>query len=201
MTILRSSPASPFGRKIKLAIALLGLTGIDVVLTDTANPDDPVRSDNPLGKIPVLVPDGGAPIYDSRVILEYLDLVAGGGRIIPSGPAARIAALTLQALADGICDAALLQVYEIRMRAEGERSVSVVANQAAKVARGLAFLEAHPPSAAGILTVGEIAVACALGYQDLRFGGSWREGHPNLVAFLDAFSARVPAFEATRVKT
>ena len=201
MTVLRSSPASPFGRKIKLAAAILGLDHpFDIVVADTTSAADPLRSDNPLGKIPVLIPDNGKPIYDSRVILEYLDLQAGGGKIIPSEPQARIAALTLQALADGIADAALLQVYEVRMRAEAERSPTVVAYQADKVARALAYLEQSPPDATGTLTVGEIAVAAALGYLDLRFAGTWRTDHPRLVAFLDAFAARVPAFEATRVK-
>jgi glutathione S-transferase len=201
MTILRSSPASPYGRKIKLAAAILGLSEtIQIVPTDTSDPNDPLRGDNPLGKIPVLIPDGGAPIYDSRVILEYLDITAGGGRIIPTEPAARIATLTLQALADGICDASILRMYEIRFRAESERSASWVAMQAGKVDRALAWLEANPPSADGNLTVGEITVACALGYLDLRFQGDWRANHPRLVAFLDAFADKVPAFEATKVK-
>jgi glutathione S-transferase len=200
MTILRSSPASPYGRKIKLAAAILGLSdAIKIVVTDTSDPNDPLRGDNPLGKIPVLVPDGGTPIYDSRVILEYLDVIAGGGRIIPTEPSARIAALTLQALADGICDASILRMYEIRYRVESERSATWVTMQTGKVDRSLSWLEANPPSADGILTVGEIAVACALGYLDLRFQGAWRESHPKLVTFLEAFAARVPAFAATRV--
>jgi len=200
MTILRSSPASPYGRKIKLAVAILGLSDqVKVVLTDTQDPNDPLRNDNPLGKIPVLVPDGQPPIYDSRVILEYLDLLAGGGRIIPTEPKARIASLTLQALADGICDAAILQMYEIRFRAESERSPTWVTIQAGKVERALTWLEANPPSADGMLTVGEIASAAALGYLDLRFKGEWRGKYPGLVAFLDAFAAKVPAFEATKV--
>ncbi|MDR3496531.1 MAG: glutathione S-transferase family protein [Ancalomicrobiaceae bacterium] len=201
MAILRTSPASPFGRKVTIAAALLGLSdAFEVVITDTSNPDDPLRVDNPLGKIPALLPDSGVPIYDSRVILEYLDLQVGGGAIIPADPADRIKALTLQALADGIADASLLQIYEVRMRAEEERSPKVLAYQAAKVARGLAQLEANPPSAEGALTVGEIAVACMLGYLDLRFHGTWRAEHPRLVAFLDAFAGRVPAFEATKVQ-
>jgi glutathione S-transferase len=201
MTILRSSPASPFGRKVKLAAAILGLSDtITLIQTDTTNPDDPVRADNPLGKIPVLIPTGGKPIYDSPVILEYLDIQAGGGKIIPAEPEARIAALTLQALADGIADAALLRVYETRFRAEEQRNQAWDDNQAGKIARGLAYLEANTPSAEGPITVGEITLACTLGYLDLRFGGAWRAEHPKLVAFLDAFAAHVPAFEATKVK-
>lgn len=197
---LRSSPASPFGRKIKLAAGILGLTDrITIVQTDTVKPEGDFLQDNPLGKIPVLIPEGEEAIFDSPVILEFLDLSVGGGKIIPAEPKARIASLKLQALADGIADAALLMVYEIRFRAENERSESWRTNQGHKVARALEVLEANPPSASGVLTVGEISVAAALGYLDLRFNGDWRANHPKLVAFLDAFAARVPAFAATKI--
>ena len=94
MMLLRSSPASPFGRKVKIAADVLGLSGeIEMVQTDTGNPDDPLRKDNPLGKIPTLVTEEGVAIYDSRVIVEYLDQRAGGGRIIPADPKQRIAVL------------------------------------------------------------------------------------------------------------
>ncbi|MEJ1160728.1 glutathione S-transferase family protein [Prosthecomicrobium sp. N25] len=201
MLVLRSSPPSPFGRKVKIAAALLGLADrITIEIADTTDPNDSLRRQNPLGKIPALVLEDGMVLFDSRVILEYLDLLAGGGRIIPAALGPRMAALRLQALADGLMDAALLQVYEMRFRNEGERSTAWTANQAGKVERVLAHLESEPPSATGTLGVGEIAVACALGYLDLRFEGRWRAGHPRLVAFLDAFAARVPAYEATRVK-
>ncbi len=201
MMILRSSPASPFGRKVRIAAALLGLADrITLVQADASNADDPLRKDNPLGKLPVLVPEDGKPIYDSRVIIEYLDHLAGGGRIFPQG-ARRFDVLTLQALADGILDASILRVYEVRMRAEKKREPSWVAYQADKVARGLRKLEAEPPVlGGGIPDAGRIAVACALGYQDLRFEGKWRENHPKLVAWLDAFAKAVPAFEETRFK-
>jgi glutathione S-transferase len=200
MLILRSSPASPFGRKVKIAAALLGLSDrIQVQLTDTTDPNDSIRQQNPLGKIPALVLEDGMVLFDSRVIVEYLDLVAGGARMIPAAVGPRMAALRLQALADGLMDAALLQVYEIRFRDESARSTAWVTNQAGKVERALAHLEANTPSAGGNIGVGEIAVACALGYLDLRFEGRWRAAHPRLVAFLDAFEARVPAYGATRV--
>jgi glutathione S-transferase len=198
--LLYSSPASPFGRKVKIAAALLGLSDrIAVETVDTAAPDSALRRDNPLGKIPVLIPAGGRPIYDSRVILEYLDLLAGGGRLIPAEPGHRITALTLAALGDGIMDAALLRRYETHLRGPGERSPSVDANQAGKIARGLATLEAEPP-ATGTAGVGEIAVACALGYLDFRFEGAWRADHPRLVAWLDAFARTVPAYASTTPK-
>ncbi len=201
MMILRSAPASPFGRKVKLAAAELGLSDrIEVVQTDTTDPNDPLRTQNPLGKIPTLILEDGSSLYDSRVIIEYLDHLAGGGRIIPSG-AARFPVLRLAALADGITEAVLLQVYEARYRPEDKRVQSWVDMQAGKVTRGMAALEAAPPALGATLDVGAIGVACALGYQDLRQGGEWRATHPKLVAWLDAFSARCPAFEATRMKT
>jgi glutathione S-transferase len=198
MMILRSSPASPFGRKIKIAAAILGLSDkIEVVVADTTDPNEPLRRQNPLGKIPALILEDGQALYDSRVILEYLDWLAGGGKIIPAGPA-RFAVLTRQALADGIMDAAILQIYEQRMREPATHSAKWLEHQMGKVMRALAVAEANPPGA-GDRDVGAIALACALGYLDLRFAGAWRAEHPKLVAWLDAFSAGVPAFEATRM--
>ncbi len=200
MPILRSSPASPFGRKVKIAAKLLGVWDrIELVNADTTDENDSLRLQNPLGKIPTLVLDDGTAIYDSRVIVEYLDTMAGGGTMIPQGPA-RFPVLTLQALGDGICDAALLQVYEGRYREADRQEPKWLAMQAGKVTRGLARLEADPPVWTGTPHVGIIAVACALGYLDLRFQGSWRQTHPALVVWLDRFAAAAPAFEETRFK-
>jgi glutathione S-transferase len=199
MLILRSSPTSPFGRKIKIAIAELGLEErIEVVPADTNDPAESLRRQNPLGKVPTLVFEDGSTLFDSRVIAEYLDHLAGGGRLFPAGEA-RFAQLRLQALADGICDAGLLQVYEIRLREAQMRSQLWTENQAGKVTRALATLEAAL-SVYDRPRIGEIALACALGYLDLRFDGRWRASHPALVAWLDDFAAKVPAFEATRFK-
>jgi glutathione S-transferase len=199
MLTLRSSPASPFGRKVKISASLLGLSDrITIQDADTLNPSDSLRAQNPLGKIPTLVLENSETLYDSRVIVEYLDHLAGGG-IIPQGEA-RFGALREQALADGIMDAALLQVYEGRYRAEDRREPKWVDLQAGKVKRGLDFAEAHLSTPAREQHIGRIALACALGYLDLRFQGTWRESYPRLVAWLDAFAASVPAFEATRMK-
>ncbi|MDJ1159277.1 glutathione S-transferase [Chelatococcus sp. SYSU_G07232] len=198
MLTLRSSPASPFGRKVKIAAYLLGLMDrIEVVNADTTDPNDSLRRQNPLGKIPTLVLEDGTTLYDSRVILEYFDHLAGGGRILPNG-AERFTVLARQALADGIMDAALLQVYEGRYRPAEKHEEKWLALQAGKVERGLAALEAAPPALGERINVGHIAVACALGYLDLRFAGRWRADHPKLVAWLDTFAARVPAFEKTK---
>jgi len=118
MMILRSSPPSPFGRKVRIALSLLGFDhDVRVEGADTGNPQDTLREQNPLGKIPVLVVEDGSAFYDSRVILEYLDERAGGGKIIPRDAGARLAALRLQALCDGILDASILTIYEARWRA------------------------------------------------------------------------------------
>jgi glutathione S-transferase len=198
--ILRSSPASPFGRKVRIAAGVLGFADkIEVRETDLNDPADSIRVQNPLGKIPAVILDDGTVYYDSRVILEYLDHLAGDGRIIPREPKARFAALRLQALCDGILDASLLLVYEARFRPADKAVQSWIDRQADKVARGLATLEAAPPTLDPIPDVGQIALACVLGYRDLRFGGSWRKDHPRLVAWLDKFASQVPAFAATKV--
>jgi glutathione S-transferase len=199
MLILRSSPASPFVRKVRIASSVLGLDhDIKLETAETASPSDSVRQQNPIGKIPTLVLEDGSALFDSRVILEYLDHRAGGGRIIPKDVSARFAALRLQALADGILDASILLVYEGRWRAADRHEPKWIEHQAGKVARGLAALEAAPPALAAIPDVGQITVACVLGYRDFRFGDGWRKDHPRLVAWLDGFAARVPAFAATK---
>ncbi len=199
MTILRSSPPSPFGRKVKIAAHELGLIDrLTIEMADTTDPSDSLRAQNPLGKIPALVFEDGSALFDSRVILEWLDVEAGGGKILPADAPARFAALRLQALADGLADAALLIVYENRFRKDGERSPAWIDYQQGKVDRTLGHLEADAPATDAPLTVGTIALACALGYLDLRFSGRWREAHPKLVAWLDAFAARHPSFEKTR---
>jgi glutathione S-transferase len=199
MIVLRSSPASPFGRKVKLSASILGLSErIQIVDADTLNPEDSIRQQNPLGKIPALILESGEVLYDSRVIVDYLDHLAGGGQIIPGGEE-RFTALRDQALADGIADAALLQVYEGRFRSAEKHEPKWVEHQADKVQRGLAHAEVHLSVPGQKLHIGQIALACALGYLDLRFGGRWRESHPKLVAWLSDFEARVPAFAKTKV--
>ena len=198
--ILRSAPPSPFGRKVKLAAAILGLSDrITIVPADTVTAQDLLQQ-NPLGKIPVLVLDDGRTLFDSRVILEYLDHLAGSGRILPRDANPRFAALRLQALCDGIMDASILRVYEKRYRPEAMHHQPWLDMQAGKVMRGLAALEADTPALDDIPNVGQIALACALGYQDLRFNGQWRASHPRLVDWLDRFAAQVPAFAATKVQ-
>ncbi len=204
MLTVRTGNTSPFGRKIRMAVQVLGLEReVAVTPASTLDPADPLRQQNPLGKVPVLLLDDGTALYDSPVILEYLDYRAGGGKIVPKDPQARFAALRLQALADGIMDASILINYEARYRPAQNHEPKWLDLQAGKVARALAALEAAPPAidppsgADAPPDVGQITLACALGYRDFRFPGSWRAEHPRLVAWLDTFAARVPAFAAT----
>jgi glutathione S-transferase len=203
MMILRSAAPSPFGRKVQIALSLLGFDDVKIEATDTMDAGGSLRQQNPLGKIPVLITEEGTGYYDSRVILEYLDDRAGGGKIVPRDAGHRFAALRLQALCDGILDASILTVYERRWRAPEKHEAKWLDHQAGKVERALALLEATPPALhpnPALPHVGQIALACALGYRDLRFGGAWRGDHPRLVAWLDGFAAQVSAFAATAMK-
>jgi glutathione S-transferase len=195
--LLRVTPLSPFGRKVRMAISRLGLWDrIESIKADPMDPADPLRSDNPLGKIPTLVTDDGKPVFDSRVILEYLDHVAGGGKIIPTAWPARIEALTLQAMCDGVMDACILIVYEARHRPEALRHEPWLDYQRGKVVRGLTAFARQPPDAARF-DVGTVTAACMLGYLDVRKQVDWRPQFPALVGWLDQFRGRHPEFDAT----
>lgn len=199
MLVLRAVATSPFVRKVRIAAALLELDDrIEVLPADTGDPDDSLREQNPLGKVPALILESGEVLYDSPVIVEYLDWLAGGGKIIPADPAQRFRSLTQQALADGIMEAAVLLRYESLWREPGMRSEKWTAHQADKIARALAAFEAAPPEE--LSDISTITLACALGYLDLRFEGEWRTGHPRLVAWLDLVSDATPSFEATRFR-
>ncbi|MBB4199126.1 glutathione S-transferase [Rhodoblastus sphagnicola] len=195
---LYHAPPSPFSRKVRIAASVLKLGGeIALVPTDTLDPADPIREKNPLGKIPMLETDEGEYIYDSAVIAAWLDERAGGGLIIPRDPKARFRALVLESLADGLTDAAVLTIYETRFREPSERSAKWLSHQGGKIERALAQLEQSPPVLEGTPDIGQIALACALGYLDLRFSGAWRATHPHLVDWLVTFAQRVPAFAIT----
>jgi glutathione S-transferase len=199
MLTLRTSLGSPFGRKARLAASILGLDDkVKVEAASTQDPADPIQKQNPIGKVPVLILEDGSTLFDSPVILEYLDTLAGGGKILPKETKARFDALRLEALTDGILEASLLIVYEARYRPADKIVQKWIDMQASKSARGLAALEAAPPGLDALPNVGQITLACALGYRDFRFEGTWRKDHPRLVAWLDAFAKRVPAFEATK---
>ena len=194
---LRSSPSSPFGRKVKMATYILGFDDqVTPVLTDTLDPNDSICEVNPLGKIPALE-DDGTTYYDSRVIMEYLDAKAGGGKIIPASGPARYEALTRAALMDGILDAAVLVIYERRMRPEDKYVESVVERQRGKIIRGLEVIAAKKPrySNGAMPDIGEIGLACVLDYLDFRKQVNWRDHAPNLASWLADFAAAVPGYD------
>lgn len=196
--ILCSSPSSPFVRKCTMSAMILGLIDqIDVVPANTRDPMDAMRNENPLGKIPTLIADDGLRLYDSPVICEYLDMKAGGGKLLPAGDA-RWPVLKLQALADGILDAAILQVYERRFRTEDKVHQPWLDMQQSKVDGALDWLEANTPETGAHPTIGDVTLACALDYLDFRFEGKWREGRPKLAAWLEAFAKAVPAYGETK---
>jgi glutathione S-transferase len=199
MLTVRTSFSSPFGRKARIAVGVLGLDDkVKAEPASTQDDADPVRKQNPLGKVPVLILEDGSTLYDSPVILEYLDHLAGGGKIIPTDFKPRIDALKLQALADGILDASILIVYEGRYRPAEKHVQTWLDLQQGKIDRALAALEAAPPALDAMPNVGQITLACTLGYREFRFPGTLKKSCPRLVAWLDDFAARVLAFNATK---
>ncbi len=163
---------------------------------DTSKPNPALAAANPLSKLPALVLADGTQLYDSRVICEYLDTLAPAPVLFPSTGLARFACLTRGSLADGIMESALLIVYERRYRPLEKHVPEWLARQQAKIDGGLAAFDKAPP--AGPLDYSHIALACALGYLDLRLEGRWRSVYPAVHAWVDAFATRTPAYAATQ---
>lgn len=194
------SQTSPYARKVRLAAEHLGLTGaielVPAVTTPIAE-DAALVAATPLGKLPALVLDDGQVLFDSRVIVEYLDALAGGGLIPAPGDPARWRTLRLQATADGLLDAALLMRYETALRPADLLWRDWLDGQGRKVARALAALDADAAGLAAGPALGAIAAACALGYLDFRFPDmGWRAKAPGLAAFYAEFS-KTPAMAWT----
>ena len=198
MKLFTAGP-SPFGRKVKLALHVLGLFDqVELITTDTSDPNSENRALNPLGKIPTLLTEEG-PLFDSRVILEALDRFAGGAHLLPVEGPERTAVHTRVALIDGIMDAALLIVYEARMRPEHMHVQSVLDYQRQKIERSLAYLDglqlqytkADKPDAA------DIGLACALDYLDFRQVVDWQPLAPSLASWIADFASSVPGYHQT----
>ncbi len=193
------APASPYVRKVMVLLHETGQTDAVEILPTVVSPMDAgptLPALNPLGKLPTLERADGPALYDSRVICRYLDDLAGG-RLSPSGP--RLwDMLTLEATADGIMDAAILMVYENRLRPAEKAMDSIVEAQWAKIVRALDVLDGRwLGHLAGPLDLGQIAVGCALGYLDFRHPGrDWRRGRPGLTEWMARFSER-PSMQAT----
>jgi glutathione S-transferase len=198
---LYTSPTTPFGRKVMIALHETGLIGQVTIATVATTPiatDPTLAAANPLGKIPCLERPEGPAIYDSRVILRYLDSMHAGRKLYPEGPAL-FSALTLEALGDGILDAGVSARYEVAVRPEDKRWPAWVEGQTGKIVRALDALESlWTAHLAGPLDAGAISVAAALGYLDFRYGDmGWREGRPRLAAWHAEFAKR-PSYAATQ---
>lgn len=197
MIELLGSDASPFVRKARVLVAEAGIEDVPYVQV-TATPmggEDRLNAANPLGKIPALVRDGGPTIYDSNVVCRFLDDRAGAGLY----PADRLwECLTLEATGDGLMEAAVAIVYEKRLRPEELWWPDWFEAQWVKVTRSLDGLERQWMSHLyGPLDMGQISVACALGYLDLRHGDrDWRAGRDALAAWYARFAER-PSMVAT----
>ncbi|HZL32014.1 MAG TPA: glutathione S-transferase family protein [Pseudolabrys sp.] len=196
--VLRSTVTSPFGRKVRMAIDVLGLSDrVTMAPADTLDESDTLRQQNPLGKMPCLLLADGTAMYDSGVIIEFLADAAGDDRLLPTSGMARFKALTLARLADGITEAAILMVYEGRFRDTGAHSERWLAHQRGKITRALSAFERTPPDPAKTDIV-SIGLSCALGYLDWRKPVEWRNAYPVLAAWLAAFAQHEASFARTR---
>ncbi|MCR8826809.1 glutathione S-transferase [Pseudosulfitobacter koreensis] len=189
---LMMSGASPFVRKVLVVLRetqqLDDVEIFELTTAPGATPAD-LAAANPIGKIPALVRNDGATLYDSRVITRFLDDRAKAGLYPATNP---WEALTLEATGDAIMEAGVAMVYERRFREEAQQSDSWVENQWEKISRALATLDSRwMGHLNGPLDIGQISVACALGYLDFRHDGrNWRQGHDALAAWAEKFAAR-----------
>jgi glutathione S-transferase len=189
------SPTSPFARKVLVCAMVREIDSqIELVPSNPhVSPPDLIRQ-NPLSKIPCLVTSDGLALFDSPVICEYLDSLENALPLFPAHGGQRWRALKLQAMADGVMDAAVARRGEQAKPQETARD-AFMARQKAAVDRTLAEWEEEPPH--HIVDIGSISVGCALGYLDFRFAMEpWREAHPKLAAWFATFSEN-PAMAKT----
>jgi glutathione S-transferase len=187
------NPASPFARKVRIVGRETGLIEKLTEIGTAVSPITPnadLAGANPLVKIPALILDDGSALYDSRVICEYLNSVAGA-QLFPASGAERWNALRLQSLCDGILDAAVLTRYERAVRPQALQWPDWVSGQMRKIEGGLAALEREQGEWGERFAIGQIGAACVLGYLDFRFAEmDWRAAHPALKRWFEKVSAR-----------
>jgi glutathione S-transferase len=200
---LIGATTSPYVRKVRIVMAEKKLD-YEFVLEDVWTAETSIGQSNPLGKVPCLVMEGGEALFDSRVIVEYLDTLSPVGKLIPVVGRERAEVKTWEALADGVLDAAILARLEANWagRRKAERSQAWIDRQLAKVNASVKAMSqglGDKPFCAGIyLSLADIAVGCALGYLDFRFPDiDWRGTHPNLGKLFDKLMTR-PSFAETR---
>ena len=198
---LFNSPNSPYGRKARIIIHELKLGARVEEVNVTLPADAKFRAVNPLGKIPALLLDDNSVIYDSPVICEYLDEL-GGGKFFPRAglfkeAQGRWRALTLQALGDGLADAVVRRNQELRL-APDKQNPEVIQRQTAAIEAAFAVADRAAPKFPEFPTIGEIAIACAIGYLDLRVpDDGWRARYPKLAQWLAGFE-RFDSVQATK---
>ena len=179
---LLGSPASPYTRKVRVVLAEKRIE-CEMELVDVQPVENPVNTHNPLGKIPTLLLDDGSALYDSRVIVEFLDQASPLNRLIPADVRERVQVRRWEALADGVLDAGLLVRYE-SLREPGERSAAWSDKQLARIHRGLAAmakdLEGKPWCHNDRYSLADIAVGCCLGWLGFRKPGEvdWHAEYP-----------------------
>ena len=186
------SPTSPYVRKVNVVAIEAGLDAkIERIITNPWTDDANLLADNPLSKVPTLIMDNGSELYDSPVICEYLDSLNSRKKLIPATCIEHWKALRLQALGDGILDAAILRFLE-RKRPEVQQSREWDASQRSAIHRVLTYLESNVDGWNDDITIGQITVGCALGYLDFRFADeSWRENQPILAKWYSTFAERI----------
>jgi len=187
------TPVSPYARKVRIVAAekRIELEMVPVVLSA---PDCPINEHNPLGKIPVLLLDDGDSLFDSRVIVEYLDNRTPLTRLIPQEHSLRINVRRWEALADGVCDAAVAALMESR-RPEQMQDPAFIAKQLGKVERGLKALSRELGNnkwcVDDAFSLADVAVGCVLGYLELRYKHiNWQQQYPNLAEYYAELMAR-----------
>ncbi len=200
---LIGSVASPYVRKVRVVMAEKKLD-YQFVTENVWAPDTTIAVANPLGKVPCLVMEGGEAVFDSRVIVEYLDTLSPVGKLIPQQGRERAEVKTWEALADGVLDAGILARLEATWpdRKDTERSQAWIDRQLGKINDGLASMGqglGDKPYCSGIhLSLSDIAVGCTLGWLEFRFPQiAWREKHPNLGKLMDKLMLR-QSFADTR---
>ena len=199
MLKLIASRTSPYARKVRIVLAEKKVE-CQLVETSAYEPGNPVHAWNPLGKLPVLILDDGTHLFDSRVIVEYIDLVSPVSRLVPEPARQRIAVKKWEALADGVCDAMSAIVLE-RRRPPERQSDDWIARQRRKVDEGVAEFARELGERAWCygesFSLADIAVGCALGYLDLRLAElDWRDLYPNLAKLAEKLGKR-PSFADT----
>jgi glutathione S-transferase len=197
---LIGSLASPYVRKVRVVMAEKKLD-YELVLENVWAPETTIQSSNPLGKVPCLIMEDGGAMFDSRVIVEYLDTLTPVGKLIPANGRERAEVKCWEALADGVLDAAILVRLERTQRPQEQQSPEWIKRQLDKVDAGLTAMSAGLKDTAfcsgNHYTLADVSVGCALGWLTFRFPEiDWRTPHPNLAKLFDKLSER-PSFKDT----